>query len=98
MFFGTGLVKTQNDFGSQGEWPTHPELLDWLAVEFRDNGWNVKQLGKLMVTSGTYRENSVQTKEARAHDPFNRLLSAQNRARLDAELIRDNALAISGLL
>ncbi|MBS0205742.1 MAG: PSD1 domain-containing protein [Planctomycetes bacterium] len=98
MFFGNGLSKSLEDAGSQGEWPTHPELLDWLAVEFRDNGWNVKHLVKLMVTSGTYRQNSVQSKEAHALDPFNRLLSAQNRFRLDAEVIRDNALAISGLL
>ncbi len=95
---GNGLSKSLEDAGSQGEWPTHPDLLDWLAVEFRDSGWNVKHLVKLIVTSGTYRQNSVQTKEARAADPFNRLLSAQNRVRLDAEFIRDNALSISGLL
>lgn len=98
LFFGNGLSKSLEDAGSQGEWPTHPELLDWLAVEFRDSGWNVKQLVKLMVTSGTYRQNSVQSHDSRAVDPFNRLLSAQNRVRLDAEVIRDNALAISGLL
>ncbi len=98
LLFGNGLSKSLEDAGSQGEWPTHPELMDWLAVEFRDSGWNVKHLIKLMVTSGSYRQNSVQSKEARAVDPFNRLLSAQNRVRLDAELIRDNALAISGLL
>jgi len=95
---GQGLSKSLEDLGSQGEWPTHPELLDWLAVEFRESGWNVKHLVRLMVTSGAYRQSSVQTKEARAVDPFNRLLSAQNRSRLDAEFIRDNALAISGLL
>jgi hypothetical protein len=98
LFFGNGLSKSLEDVGSQGEWPTHPDLLDWLAVEFRESGWNVKQLVKLMVLSGTYRQSSVQSKDDRAVDPFNRLLAAQNRVRLDAELIRDNALAISGLL
>jgi hypothetical protein len=98
LLFGNGLSKSLEDAGSQGEWPTHPELLDWLAVDFRESGWNVKQLVKLMVTSGAYRQNSVQTKAARIQDPFNRLLSAQNRLRLDAEFIRDNSLAISGLL
>jgi len=98
LLFGNGLSKSLEDVGSQGEWPTHPELLDWLSVEFRDSGWDVKRLVKLMVTSGTYRMNSMQSKEARAADPFNRLLSAQNRIRLDAESIRDNALSISGLL
>ena len=98
LFYGQGLSKSLEDLGSQGEWPTHPELLDQLAVEFRESGWNVKQLVRQMVTSGAYRQSSVQTKEARAADPFNRLLSAQNRSRLDAEFIRDNALAISGLL
>ncbi len=98
LFYGQGLSKSLEDLGSQGEWPTHPELLDQLAVEFRESGWNVKQLVRLMVTTGAYRQTSVQTKETRAADPFNRLLSAQNRSRLDAEFIRDNALAISGLL
>jgi hypothetical protein len=98
LFFGNGLSKSLEDIGSQGEWPTHPELLDWLAVEFRESGWNVKHLIRLMVTSGAYRQNSVQSRGARTLDPFNRLLSAQNRVRLDAELIRDNALTISGLL
>jgi Protein of unknown function (DUF1553)/Protein of unknown function (DUF1549)/Planctomycete cytochrome C len=98
LLYGQGLSKSLEDLGSQSEWPTHPELLDWLAVEFRESGWDVKHLVKLMVTSGTYRQSSVQSKEARAVDPFNRLLSAQNRSRLDAEFIRDNALAISGLL
>ncbi len=98
LFYGQGLSKSLEDLGSQGEWPTHPELLDQLAVEFRESGWNVKQLIRQMVTSGAYRQSSVQNKETRAADPFNRLLSAQNRSRLDAEFIRDNALAISGLL
>ena len=98
LFFGNGLSKSLEDAGSQGEWPTHPELLDWLAVEFRESGWNMRHLIRLMVTSGTYRQSSLLTKEARAADPFNRMLSAQNRMRLDAEFIRDNALSISGLL
>jgi hypothetical protein len=98
QFFGVGLSKTVDDLGSQGEWPTHPELLDWLAVEFRDSGWNVQHLIKLMVLSHTYRQSSVQTKEARSVDPFNRLLSAQNRFRLEAEFVRDNMLAVAGLL
>ena len=98
LLFGNGLSKSLEDSGSQGEWPTHPELLDWLAVDFRESGWNVKKLVKLMVTSGAYRQNSIQTKHARIQDPFNRLLSVQNRLRLDAEFIRDNSLAISGLL
>ena len=98
LLYGQGLSKSLEDLGSQGEWPTHPELLDWLAVEFRESGWNVKHVVRLMVHSGAYRQSSVQSKEARAVDPFNRLLSAQNRSRLDAEFIRDNALAISGLL
>jgi hypothetical protein len=98
MYFGTGLSKSLEDLGSQGEWPTHPELLDWLAVEFREKGWDVKHMVRLLVTSGTYRQSSTQTKAARAADPFNRLLSAQSRYRIDAEFVRDNALAISGLL
>lgn len=98
LFYGIGLSKTVEDSGSQGEWPTHPELLDWLAVEFRESGWDVKHMVRLMTGSHTYRQSSVLTKTARAADPFNRLLSAQNRVRLDAEFIRDNALSISGLL
>ncbi len=98
LFFGNGLSRSLEDVGSQGEWPTHPELLDWLAVEFHESGWNVRHLIRLMVTSGTYRQSSLLTKEARAADPFNRMLSAQNRMRLEAEFIRDNALSISGLL
>jgi hypothetical protein len=98
LFFGTGLSKTVEDLGSQGEWPTHPELLDWLAVEFRESGWDVKHMVRLMVHSNAYRQSSTQSRAARAVDPFNRLLSAQNRFRLDAEFVRDNALSIAGLL
>jgi hypothetical protein len=111
MFFGTGLVRTANDFGAQGEWPSHPELLDWLAVQFRDGSakgefsgtpaataWNVKALVRLLVTSSTYRQSAIATAEKLEKDPYNRLLSRAPHLRLDAEFIRDNALAISGLL
>lgn len=96
--FGTGLVKTSEDFGIMGESPTHPELLDWLAVEFRESGWDVKRLFTLMVTSETYRQASVTTAEKLEKDPGNRLLSRGPRFRMDAEMIRDYALAASGLL
>jgi hypothetical protein len=96
QFFGTGLVKTSNDFGSQGEPPSHPELLDWLAVTFREGGWDVKGLVKLLVTSHTYRQ-SARVADA-AVDPENRLLARGPRFRLDAEVVRDNALFVSGLL
>lgn len=98
LVFGRGIVKTLEDFGSQGELPTHPELLDWLATDFIDSGWDVKRMLKLMVMSRAYRQSSVPSKEALAKDPANDLFSRQNRFRLDAEFIRDNALAISGLL
>jgi len=96
--FGTGLVKTSFDFGSQGEVPTHPELLDWLAVEFHENGWDVKGMLRLMVCSATFRQSSQVTPELWKHDPENRLYARGPRVRLDAEQIRDNALAVSGLL
>ncbi len=96
--FGTGLVRTAGDFGIAGEMPSHPELLDWLAVEFRENGWDVKQFYKLLVTSATYRQSPVVTKAKLAKDPQNRLLARGPRFRMDAEMIRDNALASSGLL
>jgi cytochrome c553 len=98
MYFGTGIVKTAEDFGSQGEWPTHQELLDWLAVEFRESGWDVKHIQKLIVMSATYRQSSHVTPELLAKDPENRLLARQSRLRLPAEFIRDQALAVSGLL
>ncbi len=98
IYFGHGLTRTLEDLGSQGEWPSHPELLDWLAVEFCESGWNVKHLVELIVTSRTYRQSSQPVAEAEERDPTNRWLSRQNRFRLDAELVRDNALAISGLL
>jgi hypothetical protein len=98
LTFGRGLARTLDDFGSQGEYPTHPELLDWLAVEFQDSGWNVKHVLKLMLLSQAYRQSSVPSAEALAKDPNNDLFSRQNRFRLDAEFVRDNALAVSGLL
>ena len=118
MFFGTGLVKTANDFGSQGEWPSHPELLDWLATRFRDGStstnrpggsrstaasaavrpWDVRELVRLIVTSATYRQSAVVTPQKLEKDPYNRLLTRGPRLRLDAEFVRDNALAVSGLL
>ncbi|MBM80467.1 MAG: hypothetical protein CMJ78_07730 [Planctomycetaceae bacterium] len=98
QLFGTGLVKTTEDFGSQGEWPSHPDLLDWLAVEFVESGWDVKQLLKTIVTSSTYRQSTRVTSESYARDPENRLLARGPRLRLDAEVIRDSALFASGLL
>ena len=98
QLFGTGLVKTIEDFGSQGEYPSHPELLDWLAVAFVESGWDVKQLLKAMVTSSTYRQSSRVSEDMLATDPDNRLLARGPRFRLDAEIIRDSALAASGLL
>ncbi|HYP08493.1 MAG TPA: DUF1549 domain-containing protein, partial [Bryobacteraceae bacterium] len=96
--FGTGLVKTAEDFGSQGEAPSHPELLDWLAIEFRESGWDVKKLFRLMVTSATYRQSAASTPLKLQKDPDNRLLSRGPRFRMDAEMVRDSALAASGLL
>lgn len=96
--FGTGLVKTSEDFGSQGEPPSHPELLDWLTVQFREDGWDVKQMMKRIVMSNTYRQSSRITKDRLAKDPANRLLSRGPRFRLDAEMLRDQALFVSGLL
>jgi hypothetical protein len=98
LFYGQGIVKTADDFGAQGAWPTHPELLDWLAVELHESGWNVRHLIKLMVTSATYRQTSTVSPVLQKVDPYNTLLARQGRFRLDAEMVRDNALAISGLL
>jgi len=96
--FGTGIVKTAEDFGAQGEPPSHPELLDWLALEFRDSGWDVKKLFRLMVMSAAYRQSAVSSPEKIAKDPDNRLLARGPRFRMDAEMVRDCALAASGLL
>ena len=98
MYFGTGLVKTVEDFGSQGEWPTQPELLDWLATEFVRTGWDMKAMQKLIVTSATYRQSSKTTPELLQRDPENRLFARGPRLRLTPEMVRDQALAISGLL
>ncbi|MGC3958014.1 MAG: DUF1553 domain-containing protein [Verrucomicrobiota bacterium] len=96
--FGAGIVRTAGDFGIAGEMPSHPELLDWLAVEFRESGWNVKQFYRLLVTSATYRQSATTTAAKLAKDPQNRLLAHGPRFRMDAEMIRDYALASSGLL
>jgi hypothetical protein len=98
QFFGTGLVKSAADFGAQGEWPSHPELLDWLATEFMQSGWDVKHILRLIVMSATYRQSSALTADLLRVDPQNRLLARGPRFRLDAEEIRDNALYVSGLL
>jgi uncharacterized protein DUF1553/uncharacterized protein DUF1549/cytochrome c/concanavalin A-like lectin/glucanase superfamily protein len=98
QLFGTGIVKTAEDFGSQGEPPSHPDLLDWLAVDFRESGWDVKKLNRMLVTSATYRQSPVATPEKIEHDLDNRLLSRGPRYRMDAEMLRDTALAASGLL
>ena len=96
--FGTGLVTTSEDFGAQGDTPTHPELLDWLAVEFRESGWDVKQFFRMLVTSATYRQSALVTANKLDRDPANRMLSRGPRFRMDAEMVRDYALAASGLL
>jgi len=98
MLFGNGLVRTSEDFGFQGEWPSHPELLDHLAVEFQSKGWDVRWMLRLMVTSATYRQSSLVKAEVRVIDPENRLLSSYPRRRLTAEQVRDSALYVSGLL
>jgi mono/diheme cytochrome c family protein len=98
QFFGMGLSKVLDDFGAQGEPPVNPALLDWLACEFMDYGWDVKHLVRLIVSSQTYRQTSTASQALQARDPYNRELARQSRWRLEAELVRDNALAISGLL
>ncbi|MCA8997003.1 MAG: DUF1553 domain-containing protein, partial [Planctomycetaceae bacterium] len=98
QFFGTGIVKTAEDFGSQGEPPSHPKLLDWMATQFMADGWDVKQTLKRIVMSSTYQQSSKATQEVLAKDPKNRLLARGPRFRLDAEMLRDQALFVSGLL
>ncbi|WKN32914.1 DUF1553 domain-containing protein [Porifericola rhodea] len=98
MYFGKGIVKTSEDFGNQGDLPTHPELLDWLSVEFRESGWNVKALQKLIVMSATYQQSAQLNSKKQKRDPENLLLARGPNVRLTAEMFRDNALAVSGLL
>jgi Protein of unknown function (DUF1553)/Protein of unknown function (DUF1549)/Planctomycete cytochrome C len=98
QIFGVGLVETEEDFGTQGEPPSHPELLDWLAVQYQTSGWNTKALLRLIVTSSTYQQSSRTPPELLEKDPRNRLLGRAPRVRLDAEMVRDQALALSGLL
>jgi hypothetical protein len=97
-FFGTGIVDSAGDFGVTGTRPSHPELLDWLAVEFRESGWDYRRMVRMMVTSATYRQSAAASPEARERDPDNRLLARGPRYRLEAEQLRDQALAASGLL
>ncbi|HAB11607.1 MAG TPA: hypothetical protein DCE47_07955 [Planctomycetaceae bacterium] len=98
LLFGRGLSQTLDDLGAQGQWPTHPELLDWLAVEFIESGWNVRHVVKLIVMTDAYRRSSTPTADQKKLDPENRYFARQARWRLEAELVRDNALAVSGLL
>ncbi|MFM1918838.1 MAG: hypothetical protein RLZZ303_472 [Candidatus Hydrogenedentota bacterium] len=97
-YFGRGIAEVLDDLGSQGPPPSHPDLLDWLAVEFRESGWDVKHMVRLMVTSSAYRQSSRASEETLRQDPLNRLHARQTRYRLEAELVRDNALAVAGLL
>ena len=98
QLFGAGIVETEEDFGTQGELPSHPALLDWLAVRYMESGWDTKAMLKLIVTSATYRQSSRVTPELLPRDPRNRLLARAPRVRLEAEMVRDQALALSGLL
>ena len=98
MLFGMGLSRVLDDMGAQGEPPVHPELLDTLAVEFMESGWDVKHIIRLILTSATYRQSSLVRDDLGDRDPYNRLLARQSRFRLDAEFVRDNALSVSGLL
>lgn len=97
-YFGRGIVSTLNDFGTQGALPSHPELLDWLATQFREKGWSLKQLHRLIVTSATYRQSSRSRPELAERNPYNTWLSHQNRIRVEAEIVRDQALTVSGLI
>lgn len=98
QFFGKGISNILDDLGSQGEWPSHPELLDWLAHSFQSKGWDMKRMVKLIVMSNTYQQQSAARNDLDEIDPYNRLLAQQSARRLDAEFVRDNALAIAGLL
>ena len=96
LFYGAGLSRKLDDLGTQGDWPTHPQLLDWLAADFVESGWDVKHAAKLMVMSATYRQASTMSPSLHEKDPFNHWLARQARFRLDAEMVRDNAMWISG--
>jgi hypothetical protein len=98
QYFGHGIVETSEDFGTQGQKPSHPELLDWLATEFMDRGWSMKAIGRLIVTSTAYRQSAGVTPELLAKDPYNRLIARGPRIRMEAEMVRDTVLAASGLL
>lgn len=98
LCFGAGLSRKLDDLGAQGEWPSHPELLDYLAARFETSGWDVKRLMKTIVMTQVYRQSSLPTPQLAERDPYNRWLARQGRFRLDAEMVRDNALSISGLL
>jgi hypothetical protein len=98
QYFGHGIVETSEDFGTQGQKPSHPELLDWLATEFMDRGWSMKAIDRLIVTSTAYRQSAVVTPELLAKDPYNRLIARGPRNRMEAEMVRDTVLAASGLL
>src|SRR6185295_3334619 len=98
QYFGTGLSKVLLDMGARGEVPPNQELLDWLAIEFMDHGWDMKHMIRMMVTTSAYRQSSLPRPQLDAIDPENRLVARQSRFRMEAEEIRDNALAVSGLL
>ena len=98
IYFGKGIVETENDFGTQGLPPSHPELLDWLAVDLMENGWSLKRLHKLIVTSDAYQRSSKARPDLANSDPYNKLLAHQTRLRMDAEAVRDVSLAVTGLL
>ena len=98
LLFGAGLSSVLDDLGAQGDWPSHPDILDWLAVEFVESGWDVKHMVELMVTSAAYRQTSTETDQLREVDPYNRLISRQSRFRMQAETVRDTALSIAGIL
>ena len=98
LYFGSGISSRLDDVGAQGEWPRHPELLDWLALEFMESGWDIKHMVRLLLTSSSYRQSSLMTDKLQELDPYNRLVARQSRYRVEAELVRDAALFISGLL
>jgi hypothetical protein len=98
QYFGRGIMEVVEDFGTQSEPPSHPELLNWLATQFMDSGWNMKTIHKLIVMSATYRQNSKAPSDLHQRDPYNRLYARGPRVRLEAEMIRDQALVVSGLL